>query len=354
MSDSDYIQSLCASIQQASSVQQALQLTAGGSKNFYGNQLTAASLDVSSHTGIVDYEPTELFISARNGTLLCDLEATLDANNQMFPFEPPGFTQQATLGGTVACGLSGPRRPYASAMRDCVLGTNIVNGKGEYLEFGGNVMKNVAGYDVSRLMCGAFGTLGVLTQVSLKVIPKPQTNITVALELSQSEALKTMSAWMQTLFPISATYFNRDVLFVRIEGLEKTTKSVLQKIGGEILPSSQTFWKELKDHQTEFFQTERPLWRVIIPNNTPPLSISGESCLEWNGGLRWIKSDEDAQQIISQCHVANGHATLFKAITKPTDCLASIQPKLQKLHLNLKSAFDPQHILNPGRMYSWC
>jgi glycolate oxidase FAD binding subunit len=163
-----------------------------------------------------------------------------------------------------------------------------------------------------------------------------------------------MNAWVQTQLPISATYFNDNVLYVRIEGLEKTSTKVHQEIGGSILQNSQTFWKDIKNHQAEFFKTDLPLWRVIIPNNTPALDTTGDSCLEWNGGLRWIKSSEDAQHIIKQSQAANGYATLFKASAKPLDCLASINPRLQKLHLNLKSAFDPNHILNPGRMYSWC
>jgi glycolate oxidase FAD binding subunit len=354
MLESDYIQTLCASIQQANNSQQSLQIQAGGSKLFYGNQISATALDVSANTGIVEYEPSELFITARNGTLLSDIESTLDSNHQMLPFEPPHFSSKATLGGTIACGLSGPRRPYASSLRDCVLGTHVVNGKGEHLEFGGKVMKNVAGYDASRLMCGAFGTLGVLTQISLRVSPKPQIEITVAIECTQSEALNTMSAWTQTQLPISATYFNDNVLYVRIAGLEKTTKKIHQEIGGEKIPSSETFWIAIKNHQTDFFQTELPLWRIIVPNNTATLSINGDSCLEWNGGVRWIKSNDDAQHIINQCQTSNGHAALFRAKSKPSDCLASINPKLKKLHLNLKSAFDPNQILNPGRMYSWC
>ena len=353
MSESDYIQTLCASIQQANTSQQALQIQGGGSKRFYGNQISATALDVSANTGIVEYEPSELYITARNGTLLTDIEATLEDNHQILPFEPPHFSSQATLGGTIACGLSGPRRPHASSLRDCVLGTHIVNGKGEHLEFGGKVMKNVAGYDASRLMCGAFGTLGVLTQISIRVSPKPHTEITLAIETNQSEALNKMNAWTQTQLPISATYFNDGVLYIRVAGLEKTTKKMQQEIGGETLPDSEAFWMAIKDHQTNFFQTKIPLWRVIVPNNTPTLSINGDSCLEWNGGLRWIKSNDAAQHIEKQCQAARGHATLFKAESKPIDCLANINPNLKKLHLNLKSAFDPNQILNPGRMYSW-
>ncbi len=354
MSDPDYIQTLCASIQQANATQQALQIQGGGSKSFYGNEISANTLDVSNNIGIIAYEPSELFITARNGTLLAEIEATLDANNQVLPFEPPHFSPNATLGGAVASGLSGPRRPFSSSLRDCMLGVHIVNGKGEYLEFGGQVMKNVAGYDASRLMCGAFGTLGVLTQISLKVAPKPQAEITLALSINQSEALNKMNAWTQTQLPISATYFNNDVLHVRIAGLEKSVEKICNQIGGEKISSSEKFWASVKNHQSDFFQAEKSLWRIIAPNNTPPLSINGETCIEWNGGLRWIKSTEDAQHIRNQCQAFKGYVSLFKADSKPNDCLAEINPDLKKLHLNIKSAFDPNRILNPGRMYSWC
>lgn len=354
MSESDYIQTLCTSIQEANNSQQALQILSGNSKQFYGNKIIAKPLDVSCNKGIVDYEPSELFITARNGTSLKEIEIILDNNNQMLPFEPPHFGTQATLGGTIACGLSGPRRAYASSMRDCVLGAHIVNGKGEYLKFGGQVMKNVAGYDASRLMCGAFGTLGVLTQISLRVSPKPHSEITIAIETNQRKALERMSAWTQTQIPISATFFENNILYIRFAGLESTTKKAHQEIGGELITDSEKFWSDIKNHQTEFFQTEKPLWRIIIPNTTSSLSIKGELCIEWNGGLRWIKSDEDPQHIINQCHSAKGHASLFRAKSNSTDCLARIDSRLKQLHLNLKSAFDPNQVLNPGRMYSWC
>lgn len=354
MPESDFIQALSASIQQASTSQQALSIQGGGSKSFYGNDISAQALDVSSNIGIVDYEPSELFITANNGTLLSDIETLLNTNNQQLSFEPPQFGDHATLGGTVACGLSGPRRPYAGSLRDCILGAHIVNGKGEHLEFGGQVMKNVAGYDASRLMCGALGTLGVITQISLRVAPKPQTELTLALDTNQAHALEIMNGWTQTQLPVSATYYYNDTLYVRIEGLETTIKKAHKEIGGEALSDSHLFWSELKNHQADFFQTDLPLWRIIVPNNTPPLSINNESCMEWNGGLRWIKSDDNPQHIIKQCQAVNGHTTLFKAKSKPDDCIANIHPNLKKLHMNLKSAFDPQRILNPGRMYSWC
>jgi len=354
MSDSDFIRTLRTTVEKANASKQALEIQCGGSKKFYGNQISAKSLDVSGNAGIIDYEPSELFITARNGTLLSEIESTLAANNQILPFEPPYFSPTASLGGAVACGLSGPRRPYAGSLRDCILGVHIVNGMGEHLQFGGKVIKNVAGYDASRLMCGAFGTLGVLTQVSIKVAPRPQAEITLALEVKPDDALNKMNAWRQTQLPISATYYCNNTLHVRMAGLEKSVEKLHQEIGGEKISCSETFWKNIKNHEHEFFQTEQPLWRVIMPTNAPTPSVSGEACIEWNGGLRWIKSEENAEHVISQCQAINGHTSLFRSKSKPEDCLADINPKLKKLHLNLKSAFDPNRILNPGRMYSWC
>jgi len=353
MATAEHIQSLCESIKEAYSAEQALLIQGGNSKAFYGNKISTKPLDVTANKGIIEYEPSELFITALGGTLLSDIESTLDAHDQMLAFEPAHFSTSATIAGTVACGLSGPRRPYAGSIRDCVLGTHIINGKGEYLEFGGKVMKNVAGYDVSRLMCGAFGTLGVITQVSLKVIPTPQSEITLAIECSETEALTNMNNWAQTQIPITATFFIDGTLYVRMSGLDKVTKKIHNEFGGERIESSQSFWNSIKNHHSEFFQTSDPLWRCIVPNNTPPLSISGDSCMEWNGGLRWIKTTEDSEQIKNSCQLARGYASLFRSESKPTDCLAPVNPNLQKLHLNLKNAFDPKRILNPGRMYSW-
>lgn len=358
MPDSEFIQNLRTSIQAANNSQQPLHIQGGGSKQFYGNDITAnpaaKPLDVSDNRGIIEYEPSELYITARNGTLISEVESILDTNQQMLPFEPAQFTRTSTLGGTVACGLSGPRRPYASAMRDCVLGVNIVNGNGEYLKFGGRVMKNVAGYDASRLMCGAFGTLGVITQVSLKVIPSPHAEMTLAMEVNASEALKMMHHWTQTQLPISATFFNDDILYVRLAGHEKTINKVHQRLGGEIVTSNKAFWEQIKNQQIDFFDSEQPLWRCIVPSNTPSNGIEGTLCMEWNGGLRWIKSQADSAIIMHQCRAAGGYATLFKSKHKTQDCLSEPNSALKQLHINLKNAFDPNHILNPGRMYSWC
>lgn len=353
MLDADLTQELCNSIKAAYSSEQALFIHGGSSKSFYGNNKIGEPLNLANNKGVVEYEPSELFITARNGTLLSEIESILDADNQMLPFEPPHFSSSATLGGAVACGLPGPRRPYYGSIRDCILGTHIINGKGEHLKFGGKVIKNVAGYDVSRLMSGALGTLGAITQVSIKVLPKPQCEITLAIECSEQDALLKMNSWTQTQFPITATYFERDILHIRIAGLEKTTTKIHNQIGGEIIHASEEFWISVKEQQCDFFQTSQYLWRCVVPHNSPALPIQGDTCIEWNGGLRWIKTD-DLDHVISACSSIRGYATLFKAQSKPKDFLSPLSPSLKNLHINLKVAFDPKRILNPGHMYSWC
>ncbi len=354
MSNNDIKVDLMQSVEEASKLKQALSIHGSNSKYFLGNRISAKSLNVSEHSGIIEYEPSELFITAKCGTTIQEIESALRDNNQLLPFEPPCFTTSDTLGGIVACGLSGPRRAYASSVRDCILGTHIINGKAEYLEFGGKVMKNVAGYDTSRLMCGAFGTLGIIMQVSLRVMPKPQFEMTTAIECSQSEAITKLNKWSQTLLPITASFHCDNQLHIRLEGLQSSVIKSHKDIGGESIPSSEIFWNSIKNHRHEFFTSEMPLWKLVLPNNTPSLDISGSTSLEWNGGLRWVHSNESPENIIRICQNARGSATLFKSESKPDDFLPDLSPNLKKLHINIKSAFDPENIFNPGRQYSWC
>ena len=350
----EHIQSLCETVKDAHQSQQALSIHGGNSKSFYGNPISAQAINTSDLTGIIEYQPSELFITAYAGTPLEIIEETLASHNQMLSFEPPHFSSSATLGGSVACGLSGPRRPYADAIRDCILGAHIINGKGEYLAFGGKVMKNVAGYDVSRLMCGAFGTLGIITQLSIKVLPKPSNEITLVFEYTQQQALEHMHQWMKSLIPITATYYENNQLWLRLSGLENTVKKIQQQIGGDIISSSESFWQSIKNHEANFFQDDSPLWRCIVPHNTLSIPVTGDSCFEWNGGLRWIKSHEPYEKVVHECQSLRGHATLFRASSKPVECFSPMNSQLKTLHLKLKHAFDPVGILNPGRMYSWC
>ena len=334
----------------ANKTHSAVQIQAGNSKNFYGNTCTADTLDVRQHSGIIDYEPSELYITARCGTALQEIESVLDEQNQMLQFEPPHFGDNATLGGTVACGLSGPRRPYTGSVRDSVLGVHIVNGLGEHLRFGGQVMKNVAGYDVARLMCGALGTLGIILQVSLKVIPKPRAEMTLCFEYSEDEALGKMNQWTQIDLPISATYFENNTLYVRVAGIESTLRQVQQNLGGEKLENGKSFWHAVKEHQREFFNKPTPLWRLSLPCDCPTPAISDAYVIEWNGGLRWLKTDESRQNIFSAAAAAGGNAILFNAKNSTEDCFQPLNSSLIALQTNIKQAFDPNNILNPGKM----
>lgn len=352
MLDQNYTDSIRTAVENAYKTKSAVNITAGNSKSFYGNTCNAEPLDVTQHRGIIDYEPSELYITARCGTPLKEIESTLHQQKQMLQFEPPHFGENSTVGGTVACGLSGPRRPYNGSVRDSILGAHIINGVGDYLRFGGQVMKNVAGYDVARLMSGALGTLGIIMQVSLKVIPMPTAETTLCYECNQKEALQKLSRWAQIDLPITANYFEQDTLYVRIAGIESTITSIKQKLGGEILIDDQIFWGTVKEQQREFFNDPAPLWRLSVPEDYDNPPIFSNCVIEWNGGLRWVKSNESEPEIFTAASAAGGHATLFKSDQKTTNRFQPLQPSLANLHTNIKKAFDPHNLLNPGKMYS--
>ena len=349
----DHIQQLCNVVKHAHDTKQPLNIQAGNSKAFYGNPVDAQAIKTTDLDGIIEYQPSELYITAYAGTSLQTIEGMLAEHNQILSFEPPHYSNSATLGGALASGFSGPRRPYGDAIRDCILGTNIINGKGEHLSFGGKVMKNVAGYDVSRLMCGAFGTLGIITQASIKVQPKPKHEATLLFEFNQDQALQQIHLWLKKLIPVTASYFKDNNLYIRLSGLESTINKIHTQIGGENISDSAAFWQSIKNHHADFFQSNAALWRCIVPHNSP-FNIHGENCFEWNGSLRWIKTTEKAENIFNACQESRGHACLFRSSSKPTDCLAPMNPQLKIIHKKLKHAFDPENILNPGRMYSWC
>ena len=353
MSADDATQKLCEAVRHASDTGQPIQICGNHSKAFYGPIGNGQPVSSKELTGIIEYEPSELYITAGSGTLLTDLEETLARDNQMLPFDPPHYGKYATVGGTVACGLSGPRRPYAFAMRDCILGTRIINGLGEHLKFGGQVVKNVAGYDVSRVMCGAMGTLGMITEVSFKTVPKPENEITLTYECSAPQALTTMHTHMQSLVPVSASYFEKGILYIRLSGIDKVLQKLKSSLGGEELDNSTEFWHSVREHQRDFFKSDKNLWRCIVPVDSTPASINGESVIEWNGGLRWYSSNDDADSVMQASKVTGGHATLFKTTSSASQRFTEPATALKKLHLNLKKAFDPDNILNPGRMYPW-
>lgn len=347
----DISQQLIQQIEQAFAADTPLEICAGNSKAFYGRKIQAEPLDVAAHSGIINYEPTELVITARAGTRLSELENTLNEQGQMLGFEPPHFAGSATLGGTIACNFSGPRRPYSGAARDYVLGCNIINGKAEKMHFGGEVMKNVAGYDVSRLMCGAMGTLGLLLDVSLKVIPKPEAEFTVVHECDAQSAIDKMHQWMLQSIPLSATSYADGKLYSRLASNEASIKSAHLKMGGE-LTSDNSYWQQLKEQQYTFFNSELPIWRLSLASSHTPLNLQGDTVYDWGGALRWLRGDESADKVRHTLESIGGHAILFKNNIKHIEPFHELSPGVHAMHRQLKLAFDPKNILNSGRMYA--
>jgi len=329
-----------------------LRIRGGGSKDGYGNALEGDVLDTRGHAGIVAYEPTELFITAKCGTPLAEIEAALAASGQCLPFEPPRFSADSTIGGVVAAGLSGPRRVSAGALRDFVLGVKLLDGEARELAFGGQVMKNVAGYDVSRVMAGSLGTLGLITEVSLKVLPRPVADATLRFAMTQAEALDTLNRWAARPLPIVASAWEAGVLTLRLAGARAAVETAQQNIGaGEMEESA--VWDALRDQTAAFFQTEI-LWRLSVPSTAPELNLPGKQLIEWGGALRWLKSDAPAETIRATAAAVGGSATLYRApaeLKAQVGAFAPLPAPLMALHQNLKAAFDPRGLFNPGRFY---
>ena len=349
--DTDLTGSLCERVRAAAGDATPLAITGGGTKDFLGRMTQAEPLDVSGHRGIVTYEPTELVLSARGGTPLAEVNAALEDEGQMLAFEPPAFGEAATMGGTIATGLSGPSRPYAGAARDFVLGTRVLNGKGEALRFGGEVMKNVAGYDVSRLMTGAYGTLGVLLEVSLKVLPRPAAVRTLLFEVTAPEAIERCNAWAARPLPITGACHDGKRLHVRLAGTDGGVAAASRALGGENIEGDD-FWAALREQTLPFFaRTGDPLWRVSIPPGSELTNFGGETLVDWGGALRWLRTGAPAADVRAATEHAGGHAVLFRGGDRTGDVFHPLAPGVRKLHERLKSAFDPGGIFNSGRMY---
>ena len=345
----DASEQLLDQVNQALAANTPLRIQGSDSKAFLGRTVEGQVLDTRAHRGIVSYDPTELVVTVRAGTPLIELEAALDEAGQMLPCEPPHFGEGATVGGMIAAGLSGPRRPWSGSVRDFVLGTRIITGHGKHLRFGGEVMKNVAGYDLSRLMAGSFGCLGVLTEVSLKVLPKPRLSTGLRLEIDLERALLKLAEWGQQPVPISAASHDGQALYLRLEGGEGSVNAARERIGGEDLGA--IYWSDLREQRLAFFADARPLWRLSLPNNTPAVVLPGEQLVDWAGAQRWLKSDASAETVRAIASEVGGHATCFTAgaVAQPFQPLAE---PLLRYHRQLKAQLDPQGIFNPGRMYS--
>ncbi|MCZ8073658.1 MAG: glycolate oxidase subunit GlcE [Paucibacter sp.] len=349
-------------IREAAAQGRSLQIRGQGSKDFYGERPRGdAPLDVSGFAGISSYEPSELVITAKAGTPITELETALTSQGQHLAFEPPRFQGRGTVGGMVAAGLSGPSRASQGALREHVLGLSLLNGRAELLNFGGTVMKNVAGYDVSRLISGSLGVLGLILEVSLKVMPQPMARATLRFELGQAQALNQLNRWGGKPLPIQASAWWDGALLLRLAGAEAAVRAAQQSLGGDEIPEhlAQPFWDGLRDHSDEFFTGAAravaggaALWRLSLPQTAPALELPGEQLIEWGGGQRWVTTPLPAAQMREAAASLGGHATLFLCRdAQRQQVFAPAAPALMRIHRELKKSFDPAGVFNPGRLY---
>ena len=361
--------SLLEQVRQAIASHTPLRIRGAGSKDFLGRPVAGLDIDTRQHCGIVSYEPSELVVTARAGTPLSALNAALEDAGQMLPCEPPTFDDTATVGGMVAAGLAGPRRPWSGGVRDFVLGCRLISGHGTQLRLGGEVMKNVAGYDVSRLLVGSFGCLGLITEVSLKVLPRPRACQSVSLPMDAGTALHTLVRWRREAMPVSAACHTEGMLHVRFEGGEGSVAQAVERAGDLVRPAEvrpaqpldDGFWTLLRERRLPFFQDPRPLWRVSLPpqdigqgrpaEGRPGTVWPGDVLLDWGGAQTWLKSDAPPVLIRKLAGDFGGHAMCFT----PTPGVEPFHPLpdgLMRFHQQLKRQMDPHGIFNPGRMYA--
>ncbi len=346
-------------VRDAAASRTLLDIQGGGTKAFYGGEPIGEPLDMKPLCGISSYEPSELVVTVRAGTLLAELEAALAEQGQCLPFEPPRFGPDGTVGGMVAAGLAGPARVSVGSVRDYVLGATLLNGRAEIVSFGGQVMKNVAGYDVSRVLAGSLGIFGPICEVSLKVLPVAPASATVRLELTAANALRKVNEWAGQPLPLNASAWWDGMLVLRLTGAAAAVQAAQAHIGGELIApaTAHPFWQGLRDHSDEFFvgaakavEGGASLWRLSVPATAPPLKLSGEQLLEWGGAQRWICTSAPAATLRDTAAAVGGHAVLFRARDKAAGVFAPLKPPLDRIHRELKLAFDPQRIFNAGRL----
>jgi glycolate oxidase FAD binding subunit len=344
----------------ARAAKRTLMIRGGGTRLFYGEPLPDSPtwLDLSTYQGVVGYEPSELVLTARAGTPLSEIESLLASKGQMLAFEPPRFGAAGTLGGCIAAGMSGPRRMAAGALGDFVLGARLLNADGNILRFGGEVMKNVAGYDVSRLLAGSLGVLGALVEVSIKVVPRPQSEATRVLELSETDALAQCLNWRSNPIPVSATAWLPAAagqparLYIRLSGNESAVREGQSAIGGEPLAEAEAeaLWLSLRD-QTHPFFAQRPMWRLSLPLRVAPLNL-GPTLHEWGGGLRWLAADTDPAALRSRVQALGGSACLYRrgSVAGSIPSFHPLASGVMQIHQRLKQEFDPAGVFNAHRL----
>ena len=360
------LQTLIDQVKTSHAAKTPLNICGGGSKSFYGEAPTGEVLDTRVLSGISSHQPSELVVTARCGTPLAELEAALAEKGQCLPFEPPHFNAHSTVGGMVSAGLAGPSRAQAGSVRDFVLGVTLLNGEGEVMSFGGQVIKNVAGYDVSRLLAGSLGTLGVILEVSLKVLPVAPATATLCFQMKQAAAIQQLNQWGGQPLPLSGSTWWNDTLVLRLSGAVAAVEAAVKKLGGEVVPADEAaaFWHGMRDHTDPFFaaaQTavnevneaaRRELWRVSVPPTSVPLALAGESLVEWGGAQRWLLLPVgQAAAVRAAAAACGGHATLFRAADKSSGVFTPLTEPLAQIHREMKRSFDPTGIFNPHRMY---
>ena len=329
-----------------------LRILGGGSKQFYGREVPGEPLAVGAHRGITDYDAAELVLTARAGTPLAEIEAALAANGQCLPFEPPHFGAAATVGGTIACGIAGPARAYAGAVKDYVLGVVLMNAAGQCLRFGGQVMKNVAGYDVARATVGSLGSLGVLLECSLKVLPRAPQTTTRLFELDAGPALQRMNEWARSPSCISATAWVSGRLHVRLSGSEAAIASAAERMGGESQHDDAEFWMSIREHTHGFFRGAEHVLRVAVPALCAPQRLPGECLMEWGGAQRWFVLRGETDALATAAHAAGGFATRFRGGERGGAVFPPVPAAQMRLQRSLKAVFDPRAIFNRGRLHA--
>ncbi len=349
----DNTEALIGAVNAAIDAGECLRIVGNDTKSDLGREPRGRPIAVAAHSGIVAYEPTELVVTARAGTTVGELATVLAERRQCLAFEPPAFGGSATVAGTLACHLSGPARPWSGSVRDHVLGVTLINGRGELLRFGGQVMKNVAGFDVSRLQAGAFGVLGLMTEVTLRVHPQPERETTRVRAVAAAEALNVMREFNVRHSLLNAACWDGERLYARFAGLEAAVAADAAAFGGDELPDGAGFWASVRDQQHPFFRGDEPLWRLSVPAGTGPLLPDERWFIDWGGAQRWLRGDRDGAELQALAASVNGEASLYRGGDRSRDVAHPRDPVQQRLHKALKAALDPSGIFNPGRLYSW-
>jgi glycolate oxidase FAD binding subunit len=344
----DLTETLADTVRAASEAGRPLGIVGGGTKRFYGRAVTGDPLHVAGHSGVIDYEPSELVITARGGTPLAEIEARLAQHGQMLAFEPPDLGPASTLGGAIAAGLAGPRRPFAGAVRDSILGVTVLDGRGRPNRLGGTVFKNVAGFDGFRLQAGALGCLGVLLDVSIRVAPRPASEVTVALEETWSAAAARLGDLLRRPTPLSGAMHDSRRLWLRLSGAPAAVETAVRGLGGERADSE--VWTRLRRLQLPILEAPR-LWRLAIPRTALMPNPPGDVLRDWAGAQVWLATDAPGERVRGLAREAGGHAVLFRGAQAGEAVFEPLPEPLLALHRRIKAAFDPAGIFNPGRMY---